>query len=76
MQVQAVGKVEIDLKSTDIDMLSLSSHKLHGPKGLGALYVRKGTRFRPLIRGGHQERGRRGGTENARRSSVWARRPR
>lgn len=63
--VQAVGKVEIDLKSTDIDMLSLSSHKLHGPKGLGALYVRKGTRFRPLIRGGHQERGRRGGTENA-----------
>ena len=63
--VQAVGKVEIDLKSTDIDMLSLSSHKLHGPMGLGALYVRKGTRFRPLIRGGHQERGRRGGTENA-----------
>ncbi|MCA8878567.1 MAG: cysteine desulfurase NifS [Rhodobacteraceae bacterium] len=63
--VQAVGKVEIDLKSTDIDMLSLSSHKLHGPKGLGALYLRKGTRFRPLIRGGHQERGRRGGTENA-----------
>ncbi|MCV6596983.1 MAG: cysteine desulfurase NifS [Mangrovicoccus sp.] len=63
--VQAVGKVPMDLKSTEIDMLSMSSHKLHGPKGLGALYVRRGTRFRPLIRGGHQERGRRGGTENA-----------
>ncbi len=63
--VQAVGKVRIDLKSTEIDMLSLSGHKLHGPKGIGALYVRKGTKFKPLIRGGHQERGRRGGTENA-----------
>lgn len=63
--VQAVGKVPIDLKTTEIDMLSLSSHKLHGPKGLGALYLRKGTRFRPLLRGGHQERGRRAGTENA-----------
>jgi cysteine desulfurase len=63
--VQAVGKVPIDLRKTEIDMLSLSSHKLHGPKGLGALYLRKGTRFRPLLRGGHQERGRRAGTENA-----------
>ncbi|MBB93968.1 MAG: cysteine desulfurase NifS [Rhodobacteraceae bacterium] len=63
--VQAVGKVPIDLKTTEIDMLSLSSHKFHGPKGLGALYLRKGTRFRPLMRGGHQERGRRAGTENA-----------
>lgn len=63
--VQAVGKVEINLKDTEIDMLSLSSHKFHGPKGLGALYLRKGTRFRPLLRGGHQERGRRAGTENA-----------
>jgi cysteine desulfurase len=62
--VQAVGKIAIDLKATDIDMLSMSGHKLHGPKGIGALYVRKGTKFRPLIRGGHQERGRRGGTEN------------
>lgn len=63
--VQAVGKVPIDLKSSVIDMLSLSGHKLHGPKGIGALYVRRGTRFKPLIRGGHQERGRRAGTENA-----------
>ena len=63
--VQAVGKVPVDLKTTEIDMLSLSAHKFHGPKGLGALYLRKGTAFRPLIRGGHQERGRRAGTENA-----------
>lgn len=63
--VQAVGKIPIDLKSTEIDMLSLSGHKLHGPKGVGALYVRRGVRMRPLVRGGHQERGRRAGTENA-----------
>lgn len=63
--VQAVGKIPIDLKATEIDMLSLSGHKLHGPKGIGALYLRKGTKFSPLIRGGHQERRRRGGTENA-----------
>jgi cysteine desulfurase len=62
--VQAVGKLPIELKGTAIDMLSLSGHKLHGPKGVGALYVRKGVAFRPLIRGGQQERGRRGGTEN------------
>ncbi|WP_292533435.1 cysteine desulfurase NifS [Methylocystis sp.] len=62
--VQAVGKVPIDLKATLIDFLSLSAHKLHGPKGIGALYVRKGTKFAPFIRGGHQERARRGGTEN------------
>jgi cysteine desulfurase len=62
--VQAVGKLPIDLKSTEIDMLSLSGHKLHGPKGVGALYLRKGTKFRPLISGGRQERKRRGGTEN------------
>jgi cysteine desulfurase len=62
--VQAVGKIAIDLKATKIDMLSLSGHKLHGPKGIGALYVRKGVKFKPLVRGGHQERGRRGGTEN------------
>lgn len=62
--VQAVGKVPIDLKSTSIDMLSLSGHKLHGPKGIGALYVRRGTRFKSMLKGGHQERGRRAGTEN------------
>jgi len=62
--VQAVGKTPIDIKTTSIDMLSLSGHKFHGPKGIGALYVRKGVKFRPFIRGGHQERGRRGGTEN------------
>lgn len=62
--VQAVGKVAMDVKSTAIDMLSLSGHKLHAPKGIGALYVRKGVKFRPFVRGGHQERGRRGGTEN------------
>lgn len=61
--VQAVGKIPIDLKSTKIDMLSLSGHKLHAPKGIGVLYLRRGCRFRPLLRGGHQERGRRAGTE-------------
>ncbi|MCG6897792.1 MAG: cysteine desulfurase NifS [Thiocapsa sp.] len=63
--VQAVGKVPIDLKETAIDMLSLSGHKLHAPKGIGVLYLRRNTRFRPLLRGGHQERGRRAGTENS-----------
>ena len=63
--VQAAGKVAIDLKSSKIDMLSLSGHKLHAPKGIGVLYLRRNTRFRPLLRGGHQERGRRAGTENS-----------
>jgi cysteine desulfurase len=62
--VQAAGKTPIELKSTMVDFLSLSAHKIHGPKGVGALYVRKGVKFTPLIRGGHQERTRRGGTEN------------
>ncbi len=62
--VQAVGKIPIDLSRTHIDMLSLSGHKLHAPKGIGVLYVRKGTPFVPYIRGGHQEHGRRAGTEN------------
>lgn len=62
--VQAVGRVPMDLKASAIDMLSMSGHKLHGPKGIGALYLRKGTKFRPLIWGGGQERRRRGGTEN------------
>lgn len=63
--VQAVGKIPMDLKNTKIDMLSISGHKLHAPKGIGVLYLRRGVRFRPLLRGGHQERGRRAGTENA-----------
>jgi len=63
--VQAVGKIPLNLATSSIDLLSLSGHKLHGPKGVGALYVRKGTRFKPFMIGGHQERGRRGGTENS-----------
>ena len=62
--VQAAGRILIDLNATEIDMLSLSAHKFNGPKGIGALYIRKGMRFNPLIRGGKQERGRRAGTEN------------
>lgn len=63
--VQIVGKLPIDLKNASIHMLSLSGHKLHAPKGVGVLYLKRGTRFRPLLRGGHQERGRRAGTENS-----------
>ncbi len=62
--VQAVGKIPINLAGSQIDMLSLSGHKLHAPKGIGVIYVRRGTRFSPYIIGGHQEEGRRGGTEN------------
>lgn len=62
--VQAVGKIPIDLSRNVIDMLSISGHKLHAPKGIGVLYVRKGTKFAPFLIGGHQEKGRRGGTEN------------
>ncbi len=62
--VQAVGKIDINLAESDIDMLSLSGHKLHAPKGVGALYVKRGVRFRPFLAGGHQERSRRAGTEN------------
>jgi cysteine desulfurase len=62
--VQAVGKVPVNVRETPIDMLSLSGHKLHAPKGVGVLYIKKGTKFSPFIIGGHQEKGRRGGTEN------------
>lgn len=62
--VQAVGKLPIDVKRIPVDMLSLSGHKLHAPKGIGALYVRKGTRLQPFLLGGHQEDNRRAGTEN------------
>ena len=63
--VQLAGKGSLEVKALGVDLLSLSAHKLRGPKGAGLLWVRKGLRLRPLIAGGHQERGRRGGTENA-----------
>ena len=62
--VQAVGNVAIDVNAMNIDLLSMSAHKFHGPKGVGALYIRKGVSFGNLIEGGSQERGRRAGTEN------------
>ena len=62
--VQAVGKIPLNLQKSTIDLLSLSGHKLHAPKGIGVLYIRKGTKFSPFLIGGHQEKGRRGGTEN------------
>ncbi|TAE61116.1 MAG: cysteine desulfurase NifS [Nostocales cyanobacterium] len=62
--VQAVGKVPLNMKTSTIDMLTISGHKIHAPKGIGALYVKRGVRFRPFLIGGHQERGRRAGTEN------------
>ena len=62
--VQAAGKIPIDVKETKIDLLGISAHKFHGPKGIGALYVKSGTMIAPLIIGGHQERGKRAGTEN------------
>jgi cysteine desulfurase len=61
---QAVGKIPVNLTELGIDAMSFASHKFHGPKGVGGLYVRRGLRFRPLLIGGPQERGRRGGTEN------------
>jgi len=62
--VQSTGKIHFDMKKNVIDMLSISGHKLHAPKGIGVLYVRRGTKFSPFMIGGHQEKGRRGGTEN------------
>ncbi len=62
--VQAIGKIAVNVKDTQVRMLSFSGHKLHAPKGIGVLYVRRGTRFLPFLHGGHQERGRRAGTEN------------
>lgn len=62
--VQAVGKIPINLKELEVDFLAMSGHKLHAPKGIGVLYVRRGTPFVPFLTGGHQEKGRRGGTEN------------
>jgi cysteine desulfurase len=62
--VQAVGKIPIDVKDLDVDLLSISSHKINGPKGIGALYIKKGTELNPMILGGGQENGLRSGTEN------------
>ena len=62
--VQTPGKIKLDVRELGVDFLSLSAHKLHAPKGVGMLYVRRRTKFQPYIMGGHQERGRRGGTEN------------
>jgi cysteine desulfurase len=62
--VQAAGKIPLNMKKSTLDMLSISGHKLHAPKGIGVLYIRKGTKFSPFMIGGHQEKGRRGGTEN------------
>ncbi len=62
--VQAVGKIPMNMQTSTIDMLTMSGHKIHAPKGIGVLYVRRGVRFRPMIIGGGQQRGRRGGTEN------------
>lgn len=62
--VQAAGKIRLDVNKLNVDLLALSGHKIHAPKGVGALYIRRGTKLRPLLVGGHQEKGRRGGTEN------------
>lgn len=62
--IQAVGKIPVDVRAVRVDLLSLSAHKFHGPKGTGALFVRRGLRFEPLLHGGGQESGRRSGTEN------------
>ncbi len=63
--VQAVGKIPVKLRGSNIDLLSISGHKLHAPKGVGVLYIRRGTMLHPYMTGGHQEGGRRAGTENA-----------
>jgi cysteine desulfurase len=62
--VQAAGKIPVDARALDVDTLAVSAHKIYGPKGVGALYVRRGTRLKPFVRGGSQERNRRAGTEN------------
>ncbi len=62
--VQAAGKITVDVRTLDVDLLAISAHKFYGPKGTGALYVKRGTRMKPLVRGGSQEKNRRAGTEN------------
>jgi cysteine desulfurase len=71
--VQSVGKIPIDVGRLGVDLMTLSAHKLYGPKGIGALFVRRGTPFEPLLRGGGQERGRRPGTENVALAAGFAR---
>ena len=68
--VQAAGKIPLNMRKSVIDMLSISGHKLHAPKGIGVLYIRKGTKFSPFMIGGHQEKGRRGGRRMSLTSSV------
>ena len=62
--VQSVGKIPVDINELNVDLLSLSGHKIYGPKGIGVLYIRKGTKIEPLLHGGHHEKNRRAGTEN------------
>lgn len=62
--IQTVGKIPVNMDDLGVDLMSISAHKIYGPKGVGALYVRRGTKIEPLVRGGHHERNRRGGTEN------------
>ena len=62
--MQAIGQIKIDVQDMEIDLMSISAHKIHGPKGVGALYVKSGIRFDPITFGGNQERGKRSGTEN------------
>ena len=64
--VQAIGNIPIDVEELGIDMLSISGHKIYGPKGIGALYVRNGIEFEKIMNGGHQEKNKRAGTENTR----------
>ena len=64
MRFRAVGKAHVDVKEVPVDFLSISGHKFHAPKGVGALYIRQGVGFEPLLRGGGQEKGKRSGTEN------------
>ena len=71
--VQSAGKIPISLKGNSIDMLSISGHKLHAPKGIGILYVRKGTKFSPFLIGGHQEENAGVARKTRRASSDWAR---
>jgi cysteine desulfurase len=71
--VQAAGKIPLDMSGSAVDLLSISGHKLHAPKGIGVLYIRRGTKFSPFLKGGHQEKGRRGGRKTCPTSWDWER---